>query len=128
MPQKDEPSLLPTPSYNAALLQVSIEKLYILNVACVTAYLLGSAEGALLIEAHCETIITCSINLIMRSVPSCTFRLQDQGIMGAPIAGVVLQDMLANVQQNALQDALKGHPNLAKAIILLKVSHAVAAI
>ena len=47
--------------------------------------------------------------------------------MGASISGALLQDMLADVQQNALQDALKGYPNLAKAIILLKVSHAVAA-
>ena len=47
--------------------------------------------------------------------------------MGAPFASALLQDMLADVQQNALQYALKGHPNLAKAITLLKVSHAVAA-
>ena len=35
--------------------------------------------------------------------------------------------MLAEPQQKVLQDTLKAYPNLAKAIILLKVGHAVAA-
>ena len=43
VPQKDEASLLPTPAYNAAVLQVRV-KLYLLSIACLTAYLLCSAD------------------------------------------------------------------------------------
>ena len=64
LPQKDAACLLPTPLYNAALLQVSLETV-LLDVACFVAYLLGPAQGALLVGAHCEIIIAYNMLSIL---------------------------------------------------------------